>query len=122
VQGVDALDGLDPFTRGTLPVSISLGRDLGRRDTDGVRYVLDRLPPTDRRQRYGLVVTTPLGTAFDGARWASDLAEAVVVLDLRSPSVLAERLRARHHQGLRRDRRQDRWTLEAPAWWRRPAS
>jgi hypothetical protein len=40
-------------------------------------------------------------------------------LDLRSPRILAERLRARYAQGLRRDRRQDRWSLETPAWWRR---
>jgi hypothetical protein len=82
VHGVDALDGRDPFTMGTLPVSISLGRDLGRLDTEIVRYVRDRLSAADRQLRYGLPVTTPLRTAFDGARWASDLVEAVVVIDL----------------------------------------
>ena len=40
-------------------------------------------------------------------------------LDLREPRPLRERLRARHAQGLRRDRSQDRWTLVEPAWWRR---
>jgi len=40
-------------------------------------------------------------------------------LDLRYPVPLAERLRERHAQGLRRDRRRDRWTLVEPAWWQR---
>ena len=40
-------------------------------------------------------------------------------LDLRTPRPLAERLQARHAQGMRRDRGQDRWTLDQPLWWRR---
>jgi hypothetical protein len=40
-------------------------------------------------------------------------------LDFRQPGSLRTRLRARHVQGLRRDRSQDRWTLVEPAWWRR---
>ena len=40
-------------------------------------------------------------------------------LDLRSPLPLAERLQRRYQQGLRRDRRQDAWTLNQPAWWKR---
>ena len=40
-------------------------------------------------------------------------------LDLRSPVPLAERLRRRYQQGLKRDRRQDGWTLRQPEWWRR---
>ena len=40
-------------------------------------------------------------------------------LDFRSPVPLAERLRRRYEQGRKRDRRQDRWTLRQPEWWRR---
>jgi hypothetical protein len=40
-------------------------------------------------------------------------------LDMRQPVPLAERLRARRAQGLRRDRRHDRWTLVEPVWWQR---
>lgn len=40
-------------------------------------------------------------------------------LDLGEPVPLQERLRARHAQGLRRDRRLDDWTLVEPAWWQR---
>ena len=40
-------------------------------------------------------------------------------LDMRQPVPLQERLRARHAQGMRRDRRLDGWTLVEPAWWQR---
>ena len=39
-------------------------------------------------------------------------------LDLRQPRALVERLQARRAQGLRRDRRHDRWSLVEPDWWR----
>jgi hypothetical protein len=64
-----------------LPIVVNLGRDLGRADTQGVHYVRERLPVGDRQLRHDLWVTTPERTAFDGARWASDLVEAVVFLD-----------------------------------------
>ncbi len=40
-------------------------------------------------------------------------------LDLRQPVPLTERLRARHAQGMRRNRDLDRWTLVEPPWWQR---
>ena len=245
VLGVDVLDGLDPFTMTRLPLAVHLGGDLGRANLHHVRYVRERLSEIDRQIRHGLAVTAPLRTAFDGARWAPNLVEAVVFLDqvghvlrldltlldqwcvpgarwpgvrqlreallladsasaspwetrlrmfyvtqaglprpkvnrpvfspegnllgvadlldveaglvtefdgqdhrlrrqhradnireerletanlvvcrvdsldLRSPLALSDRLRARWEQGMRRDRRQDRWTLVEPAWWRR---
>ena len=245
VHGVDLLDGIDPFTMRPLPVPIRLGCDLGRASVAQVRYVRGSLPAEHRQSIHRLPVTTALRTAYDGARWAPDLVEAVVFLDqlahalgidleelrrvvqsggnhpgveqarqaieladarsaspwesrlrmfyvgeaqlprpevnvpifdldgdllgigdlldpeagmvtefdgqdhrlrrrhradnlreekleaanlvvcrvdsldLRTPLPLAERLQARHAQGLRRDRGQDRWTLVEPLWWRR---
>jgi hypothetical protein len=245
VLGVDLLDGIDPFTMSPFPVPIRLGRDLGRASGAQVRYVRGSLPAEHRQSIHRLSVTTALRTAYDGARWATDLVEAVVFLDqvahaigidlvelrrwcdpgsnhpgvqqareaiefadarsaspwesrlrmfyvgeaqlprpevnvpifdldgdllgigdlldpeagmvtefdgqdhrlrrrhradnlreekleaanlvvcrvdsldLRTPRPLAERLQARHAQGLRRDRGQDRWTLVEPLWWRR---
>jgi hypothetical protein len=81
VSGVDVLDGLDPFTLARQPLPIHLGHDLGRMSLPQVRYVRQRLPATDRQICYGLSVTTPLRTAFDGGRWAPNLVEAVVFLD-----------------------------------------
>lgn len=61
-----------------------------------------------------------LATEFDG----KDHREGVNLtvcrvdsLDMRQPLPLRERLRARHLQGLRRDRSLDRWTLVEPPWW-----
>ena len=79
--GVDLLDGRDPFTMAALPIAIQLGQDLGRANTDRVRFVRERLPDTHRRIRHGLAVTSPLRTMFDSGRWAINLVEAVVVLD-----------------------------------------
>lgn len=245
VLGVDSLDGLDPFTMDPLPLTVNLGSTAGRANPAGVSYVRDRLPASHRVVRHGVSVTGPMRTAFDGARWAPNLVEAVVFLDqvahaldldlneltgwaepggwwqgvvrlrealtwadarsasswetrlrmfyqqqaglphpevnvpifdlderflgivdlfdeeaglvtefdgqdhrlrrqhqadnvreeklegvnltvcrvdsldMRQPVPLAERLRARRTQGLRRDRRQDGWTLDEPGWWRR---
>jgi hypothetical protein len=81
VHGVEQLDGRDPESLTDLPIVVNLGRDLGRADTQGVHYVRERLPAGDQQVRHDLCVTTPERTAFDGARWASDLVEAVVFLD-----------------------------------------
>lgn len=82
VLGVDQLDGLDRDTMDPMPVPLHLGHDVGRAAYAGVRVVRERLPATDRRLWHGLPVTTPLRTVFDGGRWAPDLVEAVVFLDL----------------------------------------
>lgn len=81
VLGVDHLDGRDPYTMDPLPVSVQLGRDVGRATYPGVGVLRERLPAAHRQTWHGLPVTTPLRTLFDGARWASDLVEAVVFLD-----------------------------------------
>lgn len=81
VQGVDQLDGLDPGSMAPLPITINLGRDLGRVSTERITYRRDLLSPEGRRACHGLFVVTPLRTAFDGARYAPDLVEAVAFLD-----------------------------------------
>ncbi len=81
VLGVDLLDGLDPESMRPMPITINLGSDLGRLDSEHFRYVRDRLPPDHRETLRGLPVTTPFRTAFDGARFATNLVEAVVFVD-----------------------------------------
>lgn len=49
--------------------------------TDRVIYRRELLPQRARRLREGLAVATPIRTAFDGARSATDLVEAVAFLD-----------------------------------------
>ncbi len=81
LHGVDQLDGLDPRSMAPLAITINLGRDLGRASTERITYRRDLLPSRGRTTRHGLAVTTPLRTAFDGARFAPDLVEAVAFLD-----------------------------------------
>ena len=83
--GADWLDGREPWSLQPLPLTVNLGRDLGRADTTEVHYVREQLPAADRQIAHGIPVTNPERTAFDGARWASDLVEAVVFLD-QSPA------------------------------------
>ena len=81
VLGVDMLDGLDPLTMSPEPLTVSLGSAAGRANQSQVRYVRERLATADLVLHQGIPVTTPMRTAFDGARWAPDLIEAVMFLD-----------------------------------------
>ena len=81
VHGANLLDGRDPETMAPLKITINLGRDLGRASTERISYRREHLPPRDRLTVHGLQVTTPARTAFDGARFAGDLVEAVAFLD-----------------------------------------
>jgi hypothetical protein len=81
VLGTDSLDGREPWSMPPLPLTVNLGRDLGRADTTDVHYVRERLPASDCRVAHGMSVTSPERTAFDAVRWARDLVEAVVFLD-----------------------------------------
>ena len=105
VLGVDALDGLDPFTMDPLPLRVNLGGTSGRVNQNGIVYVRDRLSASHRLVRHRLAVTTPARTAFDGARWAADLVEAVVFLDMVAHALELDLAKVR--------------TLPEPAgWWR----
>jgi hypothetical protein len=80
VLGVDWLDGIDPHTGKQLPVDI-VAPTLKRRSTAAVRFRASALPESDVVVRDDVAITAPSRTAFDGARWAADLAEAVAFLD-----------------------------------------
>lgn len=80
VHGIDALDGLDHLTMAPLPVPVLLPPGLHRKNTPGIRY-----RQSTHRTRGDLIegvpVTMLLRTAYDLAREAPDLTEAVVALD-----------------------------------------
>lgn len=80
VLGVDWLDGRDPHTMEDLALDI-VAPTLKRRSTKAVNYHCSGLPPSDTRIEDGVRVTSLLRTAFDGARWADSLEEAVVFVD-----------------------------------------
>ena len=80
MHGIDALDGLDHLTLKPLPVPVLLPPGLHRKNTAGIRY-----RQSTRRIRGdvidGIPVTMLLRTAYDLAREAPDLTEAVAALD-----------------------------------------
>jgi hypothetical protein len=80
-SGVDALDGLDSLTMRPLPVPIVVGGRAGRELKDAVTYLRSSLPADDAVELGGLRFTTPVRAAFDGARTASGLEEAVAFVD-----------------------------------------
>jgi hypothetical protein len=80
ILGVDWLDGLDPHTLAAMPVDIIAG-DRRRRQRKEITYHFTALSDEDVHVRHGFRVTGPLRTAFDGARWAASLEDAVVFVD-----------------------------------------
>lgn len=80
VLGVDWLDGLDPHTMREQSVDI-VAPDVRRRSTASITYRWSRLSTVDTTVRDGVCITARTRTAFDGARWAPCLEEAVVFLD-----------------------------------------
>lgn len=80
ILGVDWTDGLSPHTLAELPIDIVAG-DRRRRQYKGMRYRFTELPVDESVVRNGIRVTAPSRTAFDGARWAGSLEDAVVFVD-----------------------------------------
>ncbi|MBP2416367.1 hypothetical protein ACFFOM_06500 [Microlunatus capsulatus] len=81
VQGVDLMDGLDDHTLRPRPVPVHLPPGLHRRDSAQLRYHQAREEVASVVVA-GLRVTSAVRTAVDLARWAPDVTEAVVALDL----------------------------------------
>jgi hypothetical protein len=81
VQGVDALDGLDPRSMQPLPVVVYTPRNPGRLSSPGVTYLRGRLLPDRVREELGIPVVEPLTATLDAARLAESLEEAVAAVD-----------------------------------------
>lgn len=79
--GAAWLDGLDQ-RRQPLPVIVCLPGALHRASTGSVRYVRQVLTPADLVHVGGISFTGPGRTCLDLARWAPDLVDAVVALDV----------------------------------------
>ena len=96
VCGVDWLDGRHGTTGDRLPVQVLLPPASHRRSTADVAYERATLSAAETRVVLGLPITAPARTAYDVARTAPDLVEAVVALDallaarLVTPGLLAE--------------------------------
>ena len=115
-RGVRLLDGT-MWVRND-PLLLCLGPTAKIRNRPGVRLSRDRLAPDEVEDVRGVSCTVPLRTAFDGARLAADGTSAVVFIDMMlSRAARTTRMRRAHERGLKRDRRLDQWTLQAPPWW-----
>ncbi len=79
--GAELLDGLAPQGRTEMPLMIYLGRDVGRARRPGVIFSRERLQAGDVATVAGWPFTSAEKTAFDGARLAPNLAEAVAFVD-----------------------------------------
>lgn len=80
VLGVDWLDGLDPHTMSEQKLDL-VSPGVRRRSTASITYRWSRLTAGEITVRDGVCVTCGARTAFDGARWAACLEEAVVFVD-----------------------------------------
>lgn len=80
--GVRLLDGGGRSGRTAEPVLLCVGADRKLRRRENAHISRDRLPDSDVEMVRGVRTTTPLRTAFDGARLADNLQEAVVFLDM----------------------------------------
>jgi hypothetical protein len=78
--GVTWLGGEGPG--GPVPVLLNIGDCGNIRPSPGVTVCRSRLTAADIVQVEGLWVTTPIRTAFDGARLATSLTEATVFIDM----------------------------------------
>lgn len=98
-HGIDWMDGIDPHTGKDRPIDL-VAPHVHRTSGPAIRYRASRLADADLTERSGVPVTTALRTAFDGARWAPDLTEAITFLDSMlafpdaSPGLLLESFRA----------------------------
>lgn len=80
-RGVGLLDGLDAAMR-PLPLLLALGASHKIRVRPGILISRERLTPHDVELVRGVPCAVSLRTAFDGARLAPSLTEAVVFLDM----------------------------------------
>ena len=87
--GATMLDGLDAQLR-PLPVVMCIPRQLHRTTIPGVRHVRQVLSDDELVEHDGVTFVSPLRTASDLARWAPDLDEAVVALDVLLAASIVE--------------------------------
>ncbi|HET7173573.1 MAG TPA: hypothetical protein VFI30_04775 [Nocardioidaceae bacterium] len=81
-RGVRMLDGLSAGGTRAEPVLLCLGPEGKIRPRSGIRISREILPGQELEEVRGLTCTSPLRTAFDGARLARRLDAAVVFLDM----------------------------------------
>jgi hypothetical protein len=104
LHGAAFFDGIEPDGRTPMPVPLAVGPGGWRRTDHAVTLTFDRLPAAEvvRRQRVPVVVAAR--AAFDAARLAPDVREAVVAVDMAVAGGITSLERLRAHAASRRDR------------------
>lgn len=82
VQGANFCDGIAADGRTLLPVDLVLGPGGHRRSRPGVRWSQDRLPDSEVIVRLGMRLAAAERATFDAMRFAPDVREAVVALEM----------------------------------------
>jgi hypothetical protein len=94
LHGAGFFDGLEPDGRTRLPVPLAIGPAGNIRGDHQVVLSRDRLTEEDVVVRYGVPCTRRERGPFDAARWAPDVRESVVVLDMGAAAELEAGCRA----------------------------
>ncbi len=82
-------DGLLPDGRTERPVPLVVGPTTHRRRVEGVRFLQDRISPDELVVRYGVPCTRTHRALFDEMRYAPDVREATVAMDMVAAAELA---------------------------------
>lgn len=80
--GATYLDGRDRRTTALVPVQLAIGPHRSLPASPDVVVLNHVLLPRDRQERYGIPTVTGVRAAYDAARTAGSLTEAVVAIDM----------------------------------------
>lgn len=95
LHGGNFFDGLEPDGRTLMPVPVAVGRKGNVRKSTGIMVSRDRLDQVEVVIRQGVRVVVPVRAVFDAARFAPDVREAIVVLDMAMAAELTSVQRVR---------------------------
>ncbi len=100
-RGAGYLDGAAADGQTRLPVALAIGADGDLRRRPGVRLSRDRLEPADVERVRGLPCTIVERALFDEMRWAPDVREATVAMDMSAAAELTSIRRLRRYADAR---------------------
>lgn len=89
LAGAGFFDGRLPDGRTERPVPLVVGPTSHRRKVPGVRYLQDRVQPEEVVTQYGVPCTRIHRALFDAMRFAHDVREATVAMDMVAAAELA---------------------------------
>jgi very-short-patch-repair endonuclease len=113
LHGAGYFDGLAHDGATLLPVPLVVPPGTALRQTTGTEVHRERLAADEVAERHGIQCTSPARAAFDAARRASGVRQAVVVLDMSLAARVLDRASFREYLSSRRGRPGIRQVLRA---------